>query len=406
MVKNKKFILGVSFIIALGIFAFLVSGVITTTSPLSGSNHSTATSVLFNVSFVNGTDILIFGTGQTQVNASFYTVTGSTTTFLTNSSQCSINACWTTFNVSGTDGFFNITSRIFNATTNISSSVNITSVYFDSTPPTASFTNPLSGGNYSQNLTINLSVSDATIGVQAVIFNITNATNVQNFSSLAVRESSTSNYAFVINTTAYPDGYYNLTIRANDSLNNLNTTTIVTRIIFDNTLPTASFTCEDYTVEEDEQMDCDCTATDALSNISSISFDSTPSTSTVGDNQQSNCTVTDRAGNIKISSILYDVSEASSSTGSSSSGSSSGTTGGTTTGSSSSGNSTNTNNTTQNSSSGEANQLQANQQNQNEGNFKINYWVLTIIIVGAAIIVTVFVLIKKGILQRVLKFNK
>ncbi len=413
MMKNKKLILVIS-LVTLVVLAFLVSAAISTINPLDGTNHSSASLVLFNVTFVNGTDLNISGTSQTNVNSTFFRVSGSTRTFLTNSSQCSINSagttvsCWTTFNVSGADGFFNITSTVYNSTAQVNSSVNITSVYFDSTPPAVSadnFVSFASGGNYSQNLKLNISITDATIGVQTVFFNITNATSgLQNATVTATLETGTSRYSTTINTTGYPDGYYNLTVYANDTLNNLNRTTTIQRFIFDNTLPTASFTCEDLTVEEDEVMDCDCTGTDSLSNISSIDFDPTPPTSTIGTNLQSNCTVTDRAGNIRISSILYDVSEVSGTTSGGSSGGSSGTTtSGTTT--SSSGTNSSTNNSIQNASSG-ANQLEGNQQNQNEGSFKINYWILGAIIIGAGLVVATIILLKKGILQRLLKFNK
>lgn len=186
MMKNKKLILVIS-LITLVALAFLVSAVVSTISPLSGTNHSSAALVLFNVSYANLTDI------ANPLNASFFRVSGSTRTFLTNSSTCSSNACWTTFNVSGTDGFFNLTSTLYNLTAQVNSSVNITSVYFDSTSPAVSadnFASFASGGNYSQNLRLNISITDATIGVQTVFFNITNATSgLQNATVTATLET-------------------------------------------------------------------------------------------------------------------------------------------------------------------------------------------------------------------------
>lgn len=408
MVKNKKIIFVIS-IIALVAIAFLVSATISTISPLSGTNHSSAAMVLFNMSFVNNTDILIPGTPQTTINASFFRVNGATRTFLTNSSTCTSNACWTTFNVSGVDGFFNITSTVYNSTAQFNSSVNISSVYFDSTRPAifaSNISNPSSGNSYSQNLVINVSAADATIGIQSVFFNITNrSTGLQNSTNIATREGSTSSYSVTINTTGYPNGLYNITVYANDSLGNLNNSAFVGILAFDNILPLVDFTCEDYTVDEDEDMDCNCSSSDDFTGVASEVFDSSPSTSTVGNNFQSNCTVTDVAGNRVIDSIMYNVSEVTGTTsgGSSSGSSSSGTTTGGTTSSSSN---SSTNGTTQNSSSGSANQLQGNQENQNEGSFKINYWILGAIILGAGLAITIIVLIKKGILQRLLKFNK
>lgn len=409
MMKNKKLILVISFL-TLVVLAFLVSAAITTISPLSGTNHSSASLVLFNMSFINNTDILIFGTSQTNVNASFFRISGSTMTLITNSSQCSTNACWTTFNVSAIDGFYNITATIYNATASRNASVNTTSVYFDSTRPAVSPSDisiPISGGNYSQNLVINVSVSDSTIGIQAVFFNITNrSTGLQNSTNLASREGSTSSYSVTINTTDYPNGYYNITVYANDSLGNLNNSAFSGTIAFDNILPSVEFTCDDYTVDEDEDMDCDCASSDVFTGVTSEDFDSSPSTSTVGDNFQLNCTVTDKAGNIARDTIYYNVSEV---TGTTSGGSSGGSSSGTTTGgntTSSSGTNSSTNNTSQNTSSGGTNQLQGNQQNENENSFKINYWILGAIIIVAGLVVSIIILIKKGILQRLLKFNK
>lgn len=406
--KNKKLIIVIS-VLALVAIAFLVSATISTISPLSGTNHSSAALVLFNMSFVNNTDILIPGTPQTTINASFFRVSGATRTFLTNSSTCTSNACWTTFNVSGVDGFFNITSTVYNSTAQFNSSVNLSSVYFDSTRPAifaSNISNPVSGTNYSQNLIINVSADDATIGIQAVFFNITNrSTGLQNSSNIATREGSTSSYSITINTTGYPSGIYNITIYANDSVGNLNNSALVYAVGFDNVLPLVEFTCDDYTVDEDEDMDCDCDSSDVFSGVASESFDSSPSTSSTGNNFQSDCIVIDGAGNRVVDTIMYNVSEVTgvTSSGSSSGSSSSGTTTGGTTSSSNSNSSANS--TTQNSSSG-ANQLQGNQENQAESNFKINYWILGAIIIGAGLVVTVIVLIKKGILQRLLKFNK
>ncbi|MBM3232271.1 hypothetical protein FJZ21_02750 [Candidatus Pacearchaeota archaeon] len=409
MVKNKKTILIIS-ALSLVVLAFLVSATISTINPLSGTNHSSADLVLFNVTFVNNTDMLIFGTSQTNVNATFFTVSGSTRTVLTNSSQCSsaggaagtVN-CWTSFNVSGVDGFFNITSTVYNSTAQFNSSVNISSVYFDSTRPTSEMANPIAGRNYSQVIVLNVSATDATIGIQSIFFNITNrSTGLQNSTNTATREGSTSSYSVTINTTGYPNGFYNITVYVNDSIGNSNNSAFSGTVGFDNILPFVDYTCDDYTVEEDEDMDCDCVSSDSFTGVASTSFQSSPSTSSVGNNFQLNCTVTDLAGNIARDTIYYNVSEDSgvTSSGSSSGSSSSGTT--------TSGNTTSSgsNITTQNSSSGIANQLQGNQGNQNESDFKINYWIVGAIIILAGLVVAIIVLIKKGIIQRILKFNK
>ena len=63
------------------------------------------------------------------------------------------------------------------------------------------------------------------------------------------------------------DGSYNMTIIANDSLNNVNNSAVLEMIIFDNSAPVIIHSCDDYTVEEDDDMDCDCSASDSISGL-------------------------------------------------------------------------------------------------------------------------------------------
>jgi len=413
MRTNKKLVLSLV-ILSIIFLGFLVSAVITTNHPLDGTNHSSAALVLLNVTFLNSTDLLIFNISQTNVNASFYRVNGTQRTLITNSSACNTNAtgtgvtCWTRFNVSGIDGFYNITSTIFNLTANRNSSINISSVYFDSTKPAIfpqNFTAIATGANYSQLLTINISAIDSTIGVQSVVFNITNSTG-QNATAIATREGSTNYYSASINTSHYPDGvYYNITAYVNDSLGNLNNSAFIYQLTFDNTKPGASYTCDEYIIEEDDVMDCDCTGSDATSGINTsygtngFSFDPTPSTSNTGNNQQSTCTSLDLAGNTNTSTVYYNVTSGSSTTGGSSSGGSSsgGSTGGNTNNTSNNTNNT-SGNSTSNNTSGNANQLSGNQESGLK-NLKINYWILSSIVVGVGLVVGAVIAVKKGLVR-------
>jgi hypothetical protein len=212
-------------------------------SPASGSNYTTITGILFNVSFINGSDI------TSPANASFFINLSGTWTKIGNTSAdsgCNINSCSATItNTTIPDGVYSINATIYNSTDSASISIinasNLSNIiYIDNTPPivfASNISNPQTGGNYSQNLILNVSAIDATIGIQTIFFNITNSTGKQNSTVTATREGSTSNYAVTINTSHYPDGYYNITIYANDSLGNLNNSARVYLLVFDNAVP-------------------------------------------------------------------------------------------------------------------------------------------------------------------------
>ncbi|MGV8131357.1 MAG: hypothetical protein ACP5N7_04645 [Candidatus Pacearchaeota archaeon] len=406
MMKNKPLILAALTIILLAYFVIAAAEGVRIVSPLQGANYTNFTNVIFNVSYTNITDI------TNPLNATFFLNISGVWTTIGNTSSCTSNACFATLsNSTISDGVYSLNATIRNGSTSISVSylTNLSNIiYVDRTPPaifSENYSSVISFGNYSQNKAITILAIDATTGVQSVVFNITNSAGVQNASLTTTKDGST--YSVTTNTSHYPDGAYNITAYVNDSLGNLNSSARI-QVTFDNTVPVATFTCDDYTVDEDDVMDCNCVYSDALSGIASASFDSSPSTSNSGNNQQSSCTVTDRAGNVNVSTISYNVTgisggSSSGSSGSSSSGTSSGSS---SSGSSSSSNNTSGNTTTQNQSSGSANLLEGNQEDQTEKEFKLNYWIIGAVILVAGLGITVAVLIKKGILQRLLKFNK
>lgn len=342
MVKKSKVVAFLIIIISLMAIVLALGESVKITSPTSGSNYTSISSILFNVLFINGTDI------TQPSNASFFLNISGTWTKIGNTSTsngCQIgqtnSSCAATItNTSIPDGVYSINATIFNSSTSISvtSRENLSNlIYVDSTPPItydSNFSNPLVGRNYSQNLIINISSIDATIGIQAVIFNITNSTGQQNSTIVAIREGSTSSYSVTINTSNYPDGVYNITAYINDSLGNLNNSAKTYQLTFDNTLPSLSHSCDAYSAEENDVITCSCSSSDSLSGINSsygssgVSFTANPSTSSTGSNFQTTCTTQDRAGNLNTSTLYYNVtsirqSSSSGSGGSGSSGSSS-----------------------------------------------------------------------------------
>jgi len=244
----KKSIL-LLFGVFLGMFVSLsfVSAAVVVVAPESDTNHSTVATI-FNVTFVNGTDITIDGViSQTSINATFFYNLSGTWTFLGNSSTCSVLpssttvACWGTIDVTTlTDGVFSINATLNNGTAsaNVSASVLTQRVTFDDTAPivfNGNITSPVSGSSQPGNVVFNVSVADVTIGVGTVFFNVTNSSGEQNGTFTATREGSSPHYSVTVDSNSFPDGSYNITVYANDSLGNLNNSALVSSITFDNT---------------------------------------------------------------------------------------------------------------------------------------------------------------------------
>lgn len=385
-------------------------------SPASGTNYTSITSIQFNVSFVNGTDIIQPSNATFFLNISgVWSAIGSTSA--TNGCQvgATTSSCSTTLtNTTISDGIYAVNATIYNGTgvsrTSVTQISNLSTIIIDSTRPVVfpqNFTTVSSWANYSGFLTINLSAFDLLVGIQNVVFNFTNSSGQQNATIAATREGTANSYVLTINTSHYVQGMINITAFVNDSLNNLNNSAKVFQLLFDNIAPYGSYTCSDYTVEEDDVMSCTCSSSDSGgAGVNSTSYTSSPSTANTGNNKQDTCTVVDTAGNTNTTTIYYNVTSGSSGGSSSSSSSGSSSTRSSSNNSSSSSSSTNSTNSTVQNSSSEVNQLEGNQEDQNGQNLKINYWVLGIIALVCALIVATVILVKKGIIQKILKFNK
>jgi hypothetical protein len=411
MVKKSKFI--VFLILAISLIAIVLALGESTkiTSPASGSNYTSISSVLFNVSFINNSDI------TQPSNASFFLNISGTWTKIGNTSSSggcqvgqTVSSCAATItNTAISDGVYSINATIFNSSTSISitSRENLSNlIYIDSTPPIAydsNFSNPLVGKNYSQNLIINISSIDTTIGIQSVIFNITNSTGQQNSTIIATREGSTNNFVATINTSNYHDGSYNITAYINDSLGNLNNSAKTYQLTFDNTLPSLSHSCDVYSAEENDVITCSCSSSDSLSGINSsygssgVSFTANPSTSSTGNNLETTCTTQDRAGNLNTSILYYNVTSIrQSSSGSGGSGGSSS--------SSTSGNSSN--NSTNQDKNKNVNLIEGNQQGLQSESGKTTVtksliWIiLGIVAISGISVVAVKFIKRKGFIKR------
>ena len=149
-----------------------------------------------------------------------------------------------------TDGTtYNFTCVFHNATGNvINASTTIQLVTIDNTSPNVStFQTTIDGGNYTGNITMNVSVDDSTMGVNSnsIFFNVTNASS----GVLATYGNWTQGFTTGIgaynasfNTHLVSDGFYNITVWANDTtLNNVNNSEYI-KIRVDNTAPSTTVT--------------------------------------------------------------------------------------------------------------------------------------------------------------------
>ena len=330
MVLKREFLLLASFVL-FGIFISVgfVSAAVEIVSPTNATNMSVATAVLFNVTFLNGTDIFIGDQdiSQANLNASFFANISGTWTSIGNSSTCVMigasttsAACWGTINITSSfaDGIYSINATIFNLShvqQNISvQGVNNLShlIIFDNLPPAINISNisspdgqTASGGNYSGSFTFNVTIIDAGRGVNTVFLNATNSTGGQNRTYTLTQEGSTERYSVTVDTSEFPDGSYNLTVWANDSeFNHLNNSAVVHTINFDNTQPTGSVSCSPSTVTAGDVTTCSCSSSDVTSGINSTSITANPSTSDTGTFSNS-CSIVDTAGNSRTVSGTY-----------------------------------------------------------------------------------------------------
>lgn len=134
-------------------------------------------------------------------------------------------------------GTYNITITSQSTAYDYANNSNISVTVNDTVAPAigaADFSSPTNNGNYSGDVLLNATASDA-VGVSAVRFNITNGTG--QVSTLLA--TALGNYwNATLDSTSLADGLYNVTATANDSAGNSNTTSsALMRIRVDDTAP-------------------------------------------------------------------------------------------------------------------------------------------------------------------------
>ncbi|MBT3405527.1 hypothetical protein HN832_05085 [archaeon] len=317
MEKKSAFILGILFSISLVIAA----QVITTSG--GATSYSVLEDLTFNFNMtVNNTDVDVnitqvnmtipssfsFLVNSNGTNAATHTFSNTTTilTWTHDGLVQNVTSNYLWFNATpATPGLYNITVTSLNTTgtsaTNIAVTVNDTN-----SPSEINFTSPITYGNYSGTLILNITlIDDGTMDL--VFFNVTNSTGGQNATYTASNPSGNYWNASLL-TTDFVDGTYNITVWSNDSAGNANNTVVASNLTFDNTNPTVTFSCSPTSVRRGTATTCTCTPADGGSGVNAAltSLTASPSTTSVGA-FTTTCTYADLAGNTGSTTASYTV---------------------------------------------------------------------------------------------------
>ena len=169
----------------------------------------------------------------------------------------------------------------------------------------------LSEGNY----TLMVMVNDTTTHPQMVRFNLSNSSGaVLPFNYTAVK-NGTNYSAFTFNVSRLAEGWYNLTVWTNDSVDNINDSLRLT-VVVDRTAPAVTAECSPAAASAGETVTCTCTAADSYpgSGLVSGAFPgggSSESTTAAGSGgTSSTCRGVDYAGNVRTATASWSVSAA------------------------------------------------------------------------------------------------
>ena len=272
--------------------------------PLFAGGNYTGSNLRLNVSIIDVTssiDVIYFNV----TNA-----TGTQNASFTATREGTANSFVTYLNTTGfADANYTITVFSNDTAGNTNNTARLIDIRFDNTRPivfSQNISKPLSGTNHTGTIVFNVSLVDALTAIDVIYFNITNGTGTQNTTYTATREGTTTRYSVSVATTGFKDGNYTVTAFVNDTAGNLNSSAATTSVLFDNTVPIVSVSCNPSTVTAGELLTCTCSRSDATSGINTVNFNANPSTSSTG-TFTSSCTVSDLAGNSASASTTYRV---------------------------------------------------------------------------------------------------
>ncbi len=165
------------------------------------------------------------------------------------------------------DGTYTLIARATDAAGNTTDS-STTAVSLDNAAPTAGLDDP--GANLRGTVALSASAADSGTGVTGVVFERSPA-GAADWTAIAT--DTTDPYGADWDTTAVPDGLYDLRVRATDGAGNTTTAAVAGRRV-DNTAPAATLT--DPGAELRGTVALDATATDAGSGVVSVVVQSSP----------------------------------------------------------------------------------------------------------------------------------
>ncbi|MBI4139942.1 hypothetical protein HY483_03190 [Candidatus Woesearchaeota archaeon] len=224
-------ILNVLFLIMLAVYVYAVAPVITlsTTATTPGNN-----TIIAGTRFISLTTDTAANVTYTIMNFTG----GNVTTNLTNSSATGHNFTWVTTNGSYPYGVYNITIRATNQT-DTSEYTTIANVTVDNLAPNVTTTNPSSSANLSGSINITANITDNS-PFRSVLYSIMNKTNGELLANLSATQSGNvwSTLWVTLNNATFPDGVYNISINATDTVNNSNySASTIGSLTIDNTAP-------------------------------------------------------------------------------------------------------------------------------------------------------------------------
>jgi PGF-pre-PGF domain-containing protein len=315
------------------IFANDTAGNLNQSASINFTRDVSAPNVTFvsHVSSANVSGIVYFNAtvfeNYTDVNAVIFQFDNTSTFFnmtAVNAADSGWNISWDSTNFS--DGSkWNVTIFANDTVGNVNFSQNVT-VTLDNIAPTVVTVSPGNNTNYTLTSGLkdfNFTINDSQNLVTEVVLQFSNGTNPFN---LTASNSTDVNWnVSFFNFTRLAEAVHTVTVFANDSAGNVNTSSYIIR--YDNTNPSVSVSCTSNPAVG-TTVTCTCTATDSVSSILSFGFQggsssATESTTASGSSgTSSTCSATDYTNHTASATGSWTV--ASSAGGSGSGGSSSG----------------------------------------------------------------------------------
>jgi len=270
------------------------------------SINNTQVGMLANLSYINITipDSFTFGGLINGTSATITNITNVGNIMVFYNSTYIINGTshmeyfW--FNASAsTPGTYNITVDVANSLgANNRTSLNISITVNDTTSPFISMTSQSNNTNTTNaGLNLNYNITDNGVLRACWYYNGTIGGNI----SLGTGGDCTN-----ISNVNWTEGRYNITIWANDTFNNQNSTTIAFTV--DLSAPVVSLSCTPVSVVLGNLITCTCSRSDSLTGIASYSFTENPSTTNTG-TYTTTCSASNFAGNSTSSSVSYTVEQ-------------------------------------------------------------------------------------------------